>query len=204
MENLYSWLIIFSGATIALLGSFLFVSEHELRNKRRELEEFKRKQTTKSVHSSTEEALSQAHASTEWAAKTEELAREITLLSSRLEESQRALEESRNEQRRLAGVQLSTMQLQEQIGNLTNRLETRETELTESTSQIQKLVDLTTTSKTEILALKQQLGERENAIETLQSAERKSCGARWPSILVRTDYECRRSAPVGRGTWTPI
>jgi hypothetical protein len=60
MENLYSWLIIFCGATIAFLGSFLFVSERELRNKRREFDEFKRKQTTKPVDKSTEEAPSKS------------------------------------------------------------------------------------------------------------------------------------------------
>jgi chromosome segregation ATPase len=172
MENLYSWLITFCGATIALLGSFLFVSERELRNKRREFDEFKRKQTTKPVDSSTEEARSAAHASTELIAKNEESAREIALLSSRLEESQSALEESQNERRRLASVQSSNQQLQEQIGNLTNRLEMRETELSESTTQIQKVVDLTTTLKTEILGLKQQLAEREKSIEALQGAER--------------------------------
>jgi chromosome segregation ATPase len=172
MENLYSWLITFCGATIALLGSFLFVSERELRNKRREFDEFKRKQTAKPVHSSTEEARSEAHASTELITKSEELAREIALLSRRLEESQRALDESQNEQRRLASVQSENQQLQAQIGNLTNRLETRETELSESTRQIQKGVDLNTTLQSEILRLKQQLAEREKAIETLQSAER--------------------------------
>jgi chromosome segregation ATPase len=172
MENLYSWLITFCGATIALLGSFLFVSERELRNKRREFDEFKRKQTTKPVHSSTEEARSEAHAATELTTRNEELAREIALLSSRLEESQRALDESQNEQRRLASVQSENQQLQAQIGNLSNRLETRGTELSESTRQIQKGVDLTTTLQSEILGLKQQLAEREKKIETLQSAER--------------------------------
>jgi predicted RNase H-like nuclease (RuvC/YqgF family) len=161
MENLYSWLITFCGATIALLGSFLFVSERELRNKRREFDEFKRKQTTKPVHSSTEEARSEAHAATELTTRNEELAREIALLSSRLEESQRALDESQNEQRRLASVQSENQQLQAQIGNLSNRLETRGTELSESTRQIQKGVDLTTTLQSEILGLKQQLAERE-------------------------------------------
>jgi chromosome segregation ATPase len=173
MENLYSWLITFCGATIALLGSFLFVSERELRNKRREVDEFKRKQTTKPVDTSIEEARSEADGSTEWATRNEELARELALLSSRLEESQSALDKSENEQRRLASVQSSNQQLQEQIGNLTNRLETRETELSESTRQIQKVVDLTRTLKTEILGLKQQLAEKENAIETLQSGERQ-------------------------------
>jgi hypothetical protein len=170
MENLYSWLITFSGATIALLGSFLFVSERELRNKRREFDEFKRKQTTKPVHSSTEEARS-AHASTELITRNEELAREIASLTSRLEEGQRALDESQNEQRRLVSVQSENQQLQEKIGNLSNRLETRESELSESTRQIQKDVELSTTLQSEILRLKQQLTEREKAIETLQSAE---------------------------------
>ena len=190
MENLYSWLIIFCGATIALLGSFLFLLERELRNKRREVDEFKRKQTTKPVHSFTEEARSEAHASTESTTRNEELAREIALLSRRLEESQRALDESQSEHRRLAIVQSSSQQLQEQIGNLNKRLEMRETELSESTRQIQKVVDLTTTLKTEILGLKQQLVEREKAIETLQRGERHWLEIKSENQKLRLDKQC--------------
>ena len=190
MENLYSWLIIFSGATIALLGSFLFVSERELRNKRREVDEFKRKQTTKPVHSFTEEARSEAHAVMELITRNEELAREMALLSSRLEESERAPNESQSEHPRLASVQSSNQQLQEQIGNLNKRLEMRETELSESTRQIQKVVDLTTTLKTEILGLKQQLVEREKAIETLQRGERHWLEIKSENQKLRLDKQC--------------
>src|SRR6266508_3451484 len=96
MENLYSWLIIFSGATITLLGSFLFISERELRNKRREFDEFKRRQTAAPQQSET-------HSS-----KNKELLEEIAALSSKLAASEKSVEELRaiQENARLENQQL--------------------------------------------------------------------------------------------------
>ena len=94
MENLYSWLIIFSGATITLLGSFLFSSERELRSKRREFDEFKRKQTAKPIALSTETEHPETHLSMELITKSEELAKEVAALSNKLEAGHKTLEES--------------------------------------------------------------------------------------------------------------
>ena len=54
MEDLYGWLIVLAGAIIGLLGAFLFTSERELRNKRREYEEFRANQTADTLHRPTE------------------------------------------------------------------------------------------------------------------------------------------------------
>lgn len=70
MENLYSWLIIFSGATISFLGSFLFISERELKNKRREWDEFRRKRAAVPTNSPTEGFQSESNSTAELIAKT--------------------------------------------------------------------------------------------------------------------------------------
>jgi len=53
MESLYSSLIMFSGATITLLGVCLVISERQLRKKQRELNEYKRKHGANPTKSST-------------------------------------------------------------------------------------------------------------------------------------------------------
>ena len=174
MEHMYSWLIIFSGATIVLLGTFLFAAERELRNTRREFDEFKRKQAAKPIKPSADSERSETQSSAEMIAKNEEHAKEIASLSSRLEESQRALAESQNEQRRLLSAQSESEQVQWEIANLRNQLETSENQLRESTGRTHEAVDLSATLQTEIAGLKQQLAERESALETLQSTAQRA------------------------------
>jgi chromosome segregation ATPase len=173
MEHMYSWLIIFSGAIIVLLGTFLFAAERELRNTRREFDEFKRKQAAKPIKPSADSERSETQSSAEMIAKNEEHAKEMASLSSRLEESQRALADSQNEQRRLLSAQSESGQVQGEIANLRNQLETSESQLRESTGRIQEAVELSATLQTEIAGLKHQLSEREIAIETLQSTAQR-------------------------------
>jgi chromosome segregation ATPase len=163
MENLYSWLIICSGATIALLGSFLFASERELRKKRREFDAFKRAQTAKPTGASAESERAEMQLSAELIAKNEEHANEIASLSSRLEQTQRALAERQNERSGWVSGQSESQQLQGEIADLRNQLETSENQLSESAR-------INATSQSEIARLKQQLAERETAVEMLQSA----------------------------------
>ena len=174
MEHMYYWLIIFSGATIVLLGTFLFAAERELRNTRREFDGFKRAQAAKPIKPSAESERSETQSSAEMIAKYEEHAKEIASLSSRLEESQRALAESQNEQRRLLSAQSESQQVQREIANLRDQLGTSESQLRESTGRIQEAVEFSATSQTEIVGLKQRLAERETAIETLQSTAQRA------------------------------
>jgi chromosome segregation ATPase len=107
-------------------------------------------------------------------AKNEELAKEISSLSSRLEESQSTLKDCQNEQRRLLSVQSENQQLQEKMDNLKDQFERSETLLRKSTSRIQEAVDLSVTLQTEITELKRQLKEKETAVEALQNAEQNA------------------------------
>ena len=146
----------------------LFFSERQLRNKRREFEQFKL--GAKPVNPPTESQRSETQSPKESIAKNEELVKEIASLSNRLEESQRASDERENEQRHLLSVQSENQQLQEDLGRLRNQFEISETRLKESNNQIQEVVDLSAMLRKEIVELKQQLAERETAIETLQDA----------------------------------
>ena len=168
MENLYSWLFMLSGAMITVLGSLLIFSERQVRNKRREFEQFKL--GAKPVNPPTESQRSETQSPEASIAKNEELVKEIASLSNRLEESQKALDERENEQRHLLSVQSENQQLLGDLGRLRDQFEISETRLKESINQIQEVVDLSAMLRKEIVELKQQLAERETAIETLQEA----------------------------------
>jgi hypothetical protein len=134
------------------------------------LDEFKRKQTANPIKPAIEGERSEEYSSAELIRQNDQLAKEIAALSSRLEESQRTLAEYEREQRRLLRAQTENQQLEGKFDNLRNQLETSETQLRESMGRIQEVVDFSATLQSEIARLKQQLAEREDAIETLQSA----------------------------------
>jgi chromosome segregation ATPase len=195
MENVYSWLFILSGSTITVLGSFLIASGRELRSKRREFDRFKRNQTAKPVNPSVAGQRSEAHSPAELIAKNEELVKEISSLSNRLEESQRTLDEHESEQSRLLGVQSENQQLQEEIGRLSNQLETSERQLGESFRRIEETAAAGTAQQAEIAKLKRQLAERETAIETLQEAAQKAAAMQSENqrLQEQTAYTERRA-----------
>jgi len=138
------------------------------------LVEFKRKQTADPIKPAAESERSEVHSSAELSNQNDELAKEIAVLSSRLTENQRTLAEYEKEQPRLVSAQAENQQLQEKIDNVTNHLEMNEIQLKQSTVRRQEAVDLSATLQTEIAALKQQLAEREDEIETLQSAAQRA------------------------------
>jgi regulator of replication initiation timing len=169
MESLYSWMFMLSGATMMALGSLLIVSDRQLRNKRRGPEQLERKVAAKPANPPTESQHVETHSPQESIANNEELTKQISSLSNRLEESQNALSELENEQRRLLRVQSENQQLQEEVSRLRNRFEINETQLRESDSRIQEAVDLGAILRKAIEELKQQLAEKESALEALKN-----------------------------------
>jgi hypothetical protein len=162
MENLYSWLIIFSGVTITLLGSFLFISERQLRNKRREFDEFKRRQTAAPQQSET-------HSS-----KNKELLEEVAALSSKLAASEKSVEELRaiQENARLENQQwvARNQQLQCEIADFHEQLATAQSQVSESARHHREATVYNEKLRSEAGELKQQLEQRQAAIEELQKA----------------------------------
>ena len=170
MENAYSWLFILSGSTITALGTFLIASGRELRSKRREFERFKRNQTAKPVNSSVIGQGSDPQLPVELIATNDELTREISLLTSRLEESQRMLSDLQKDQAGVFAVQSENRQLQDEIARLNNQLETSERQHGESLRQIQETAEAGTALQAELAILQRQLAERETTIESLRVA----------------------------------
>src|SRR5439155_1785910 len=148
-------------ATITLLGSFLFSSERELRSKRREFDEFKRKQTAKPIALSTETEHPETHLSMELITKSEELAKEVAALSNKLEASHKTLEECQNEQHRLLTVQAENQQLHAQL----------ETSFAESKRQIDELMANNKALLEESDALSSNLAAGEKRIEELRTVQ---------------------------------
>jgi hypothetical protein len=123
MESLYSSLIVFSGVTITLLGAFLLASERQLKNRQRELDEFKRHQGAKPIQSPTAGEHSEAPLAAELVAENVALVKEVSSLSNQLEDKQRRLDEYRNQQHRLLSVQSDNQQLRETLDSLRTQLE---------------------------------------------------------------------------------
>src|SRR5919108_213165 len=111
MENLYVWLIIFSGAMIGLLGTLLLASEREIRNKRQECEWLRRNQTASSRDRSSEGQGSKTHPSGELTTRNSELLEKNDSLSSQLAASQRTVEEFQTIRDRLDSTDSENQQL---------------------------------------------------------------------------------------------
>jgi regulator of replication initiation timing len=166
MESLYSSLIVFSGVTITLLGAFLLASERQLKNRQRELDEFKRHQGAKPIQSPTAGEHSEAPLAAELVAENVALVKEVSSLSNQLEDKQRRLDEYRNQQHRLLSVQSDNQQLRETLDSLRTQLEKTDEQ---STRRIQEVEDHRATLQANVTALRQQLAEKEAVADSLQS-----------------------------------
>lgn len=117
---------------------------------------------------SSENERSKEDSSRGLADQNDELVKEKAALTRRLAENQTTLAQYEKEQARWVSVLGENQQLQEKISTLRNRLARSESQLEQSTVRIQEVVGLSTTLQCELAALKQQLVEREGAIESLQ------------------------------------
>lgn len=164
MEHLYPLLTIFSGATIVLLGSFLFAAERELKRKRREIDSFKRTQTAQATAQPSESGPSPESIPT-----NDQIRQGMEVLSDGPEQSQKTSDGRQNDQSFLLSAQSENQQLQEKINKLKGRLITSQTELAESNKRIHEACDLNTKLQIETAGLNQQLAEKDEAIIALQS-----------------------------------
>ncbi|MGH7826937.1 MAG: hypothetical protein ACREQ7_17420 [Candidatus Binatia bacterium] len=123
------WLLIFAGATIGLLGTFLLASERELRKQRRESEDFRRKQTDNPL------------APAELMTRNKELVEKISSLSSRLEETQRHLAGMEHASEAL---RLENCRLEEEISQSQERFARSEEDQREVSALRQQIEELQT------------------------------------------------------------
>jgi myosin heavy subunit len=164
METLYAWLVLLAGATAGVLGMLLLASERELRSIRREVEKLRSRQTGNSIDRSRPAERAETDSSADLMTRNKELAEKIYSLSSRLEESQKMVDELQNQQQRLVGAQsenqelyMENRQLQQEIADLRNRLESTNALLGTSGSQYDDLAERQFQLQSELAQLSQQI-----------------------------------------------
>jgi len=173
MENLYFWLFLFAGTTIAFLGMLLLASERELKKKRRELNQAVSHHSDGTLQLPTEAQVSEADSTSELMTKNQELLEKVASLSSRLEGSQRAVDELQTEHRKLVSAQSEDPQLEESIVKLRTQLEASEIRLNESAGRAGEMADCNSKLETEVAELTQQLQTSQRTIVELQAGQER-------------------------------
>jgi predicted nucleic acid-binding Zn-ribbon protein len=121
MDSTILWMLILAGATVALLGAFLVVSEKELRKKRRELASLAAKlsQTKTSIGGADyQDNLSKLEKS------NQELQEQLSAVSSRLESTEREFAELESERWRLNNFEAEKRQLEASNQKLNDEVST--------------------------------------------------------------------------------
>ena len=112
METGLVWLLIFAGATIAMLGAFLVSSEKELKRKREEVKELSRKMSDVTLPGLIEDPSGKHSKLTKLEAKNHELQNEIAALNTKLAATECEFAESEGERRRFKNAHAEKRQLE--------------------------------------------------------------------------------------------
>ena len=115
MENMFVWMLVFAGATIGLLGTFLIASERELKKTRLEATELAaRINADQSAYDESHPPQpTETQPATELMARNKELEDEVASLSNRLQLSQPTSEALAAVQQELTASQLENAELQQ-------------------------------------------------------------------------------------------
>src|SRR5439155_21968333 len=113
METMYIWLLIFAGASLLLLGIFLFASDRNFRKHRRLVD------ASRPKHQFSESQPSEIRSPARLMPTNEELLEKIpSLLSRNQEEGQRMEDELQNGQRQIAGTGYDIIDITRKIVHL--------------------------------------------------------------------------------------
>src|SRR3954464_14683540 len=112
MDTALVWLLIFAGATIAMLGAFLVTSEKELKRKRQEVKELANKITAVTLPGLIDEAKGTDSKFSKLEIKNNELQNEIATLNSKLAATECEFAEAEGERRRLKDAHSDKRQLE--------------------------------------------------------------------------------------------
>ena len=122
MESMFVWIVLFSGATVLLLGLFLVASEKELKKKRGEINNLLTRldgARTASAPAGSEAGANGAEAS-DLRVKNQELQKEMVLLQDDLAAAHRAIDELRSNHPAANGATLGEIQ---QLRNANSQLD---------------------------------------------------------------------------------
>jgi chromosome segregation ATPase len=191
MENMFVWILVFAGATIGLLGTFLIASERELKKTRREANEMAARincdQSADSESRTLQPADTQIEAETELIARNKELADEVASLSNRLQLSQTSGEALAAVQQELAASQLenaalqeSNRQLRDEMALAKSQLDISHTELGQSREEHEDVAARYAQFEKENASLKDELEQCRCKIMVLENTQ-----TRWSDIESR-------------------
>lgn len=191
MEDTFIWILVFAGAVIGLLATFLMSSERELKKKRREVEELVDKiqtgESAPALAEATPAPVVETEQTTELIARNKQLKDEVDSLSSRLRSSETAGEELAAVQRQLsasrlenAELQKSNQQLQDETARLKNQLDVNLNRLNLSGDEHQQMVARVTRYEAENADLKSELEQSRGKIQSLEGRQ-----AQWAEIESR-------------------
>jgi myosin heavy subunit len=115
MESTVVWILLFAGATVGLLGLFLFASERELKIKRREIERLSAK-LNESSPAETDESNSNRDdvaidPSAELVSQNQALSEQIAALTAQLHQSEKQAADLQDAEARLSSMQTEVAQL---------------------------------------------------------------------------------------------
>lgn len=167
MENMYVWLFLFAGSTIALLGVLLLTSERQLRKKRRELEAIAQAHSNSTLSGDPQDFETQSPA------RQQELLEKISLLSNKLEESQRMVTELQAEKRGWAMSADSDKQQEQAIINLRSQLEASESQLRDSAGEARANAERNLQLQSDLAELARQQQANQATMAELQAEQER-------------------------------
>jgi hypothetical protein len=178
MENMFVWTLVFAGATISLLATFLIASEREVKIKRREIEELKVK--VRDSHSDELHGIQATDTqAAELTAQNEDL-----LATNMVEENEKTKAELRILQHRLGDyesengeLQLTNQRLQADIADLNNQLQANATRFNESADQTQEVTKCKSHLEAQIAELQHKLSDGKVHLEELENARQRLADA---------------------------
>ncbi|MGZ8520386.1 MAG: hypothetical protein ACXWX7_09580 [Candidatus Binatia bacterium] len=181
MESMFLWIVLFSGATVLLLGLFLVASEKELKKKRGEINDLVTRldgARTASAPASGEGGGNGAEV-TGLRAKNQELKKEMALLQDDLEAAHRAIDELRSNQPALANgatlgdiaqLRNANSQLDAQVEELRRQLEESAAQPETASAADRGASERQTQLENALIDLKQQLEKSQTQVRQLESS----------------------------------
>ncbi len=189
MENMFVWILVFAGATIGLLGTFLIASERELKKKSREADELAAKvNADHSVHDEPYPAQpAEIEPATELIAKNKELADQVALLSNRLQLSETTTEALEAIKHELTASQLENAELrnlnqrlQDEVALAKSQLDASHTQLDQSRNEHQDVAARHAQFERENANLRDELEQSRGKILALENNQ-----TRWAELASR-------------------
>jgi predicted nucleic acid-binding Zn-ribbon protein len=167
MENIYVWLFLFAGGTIAFLAMLLLGSERELKKKRRELQEIQRNRSDSAVHLSGDAQDSRS------SVQDQELLEKIAFLSSRLEESQKVVDGLQAERDQWLSAHADNQRPEETAATLKTQLQVSENRASESGGRAQEMMERNAQLQAEVDELTRQHQASQTTIAELQAGQER-------------------------------